>query len=82
MDRRILHKKGLISTLHNAVSNTMKIFYTEDEKKFLDLVNKSYSSVKVVGRGTVVVDVKEVMNHPATHKLKEKAKKIIREQNK
>jgi hypothetical protein len=47
----------------------------EDDKKLKDLVNNSYKSVRVVGRGTVRIDPKEVA---ASEEFK-KARKEVRD---
>ncbi|ADE16117.1 conserved hypothetical protein [Nitrosococcus halophilus Nc 4] len=49
----------------------------EDDKRLKELVNKSYKSVKVVGRGTIRIDPKEVRETEEFKKARKQAKAIV-----
>lgn len=51
---------------------------TEQDEKLKQLVDNSYDSVRVVGRGTVKIDPQEVGNSEAFKAARKKAKKIVR----
>lgn len=50
---------------------------SKNDEKLKDLVTKSYSSVRVVGRGTVKIDPKEVRESQEFKKAREQAKTIV-----
>jgi hypothetical protein len=50
---------------------------SESDKELIRLVNNSYNSLQVVGRGTIKIDAKEVYQSPEFQILRAKAKKII-----
>ena len=52
---------------------------SDSDIKLRDLVNKSYKSVRVVGRGTIKIDPGEVAATPAFKEAREKAGKIVQE---
>lgn len=54
---------------------------SESDKKLRDLVNNSYKSVRVVGRGTVVIDPREVVQTPEFKAAREQAAAIVRQHN-
>jgi hypothetical protein len=49
----------------------------KDDKRLKELVNKSYKSVKVVGRGTIRIDPKEVRETEEFKKARKQAKAIV-----
>lgn len=51
---------------------------TEQDEKLKQLVDNSYDSVRVVGRGTVKIDPQEVGNSESFKTARKKAKKIVR----
>jgi len=51
---------------------------TEQDEKLKQLVDNSYDSVRVVGRGTVKIDPQEVGNSEAFKTARKKAKRIVR----
>lgn len=51
---------------------------SDSDIKLRDLVNKSYKSVRVVGRGTVVIDPAEVAATPEFKKARAQAGDIVR----
>ena len=55
-----------------------EFFSSEDEKKILDLIEKSeFKTRRVIGRGTLTIDSKEVFHSPKFKKYKKKKKKIV-----
>lgn len=52
---------------------------SDDDIKLRELVNKSYKSVRVVGRGTVKIDPAEVTATPEFKAAREKAGEIVRQ---
>lgn len=63
-----------------AMSKLLKWFgpsLTVQDKELANKLNKSYSSLRVVGRGTVMVDAQEVRDNISSQGLYEKAKKIV-----
>lgn len=51
---------------------------SERDKKLKRLVDNSYSSTRVVGRGTVKIDPNEVRRTPAFKEAREKARMIVK----
>lgn len=51
---------------------------SDSDIKLRDLVNKSYKSVRVVGRGTVVIDPAEVTATPEFQAARRQAAEIVR----
>lgn len=51
---------------------------SESDRKLRDLVNKSYKSVRVVGRGTIVIDPSEVAATPEFKEARARAADIVR----
>jgi hypothetical protein len=51
---------------------------SEQDQKLKQLVDNSYDSVRVVGRGTVKIDPEEVGNTREFKAARRKAKKIVR----
>jgi hypothetical protein len=49
----------------------------KDDERLKELVNKSYKSVKVVGRGTIRIDPKEVRETEEFKKARKQAKAIV-----
>ena len=60
---------GMLSVLGLAPS--------ESDKKLKKLVDNSYVSVRVVGRGTIRIDSNEVRSSKEFKKAQEQAKKIV-----
>lgn len=50
---------------------------SEEDKKLRSLVDNSYKSVRVVGRGTIRIDPKEVSDSKEFKDAREEAKKIV-----
>jgi hypothetical protein len=50
---------------------------SENDKELAKLINNSYDSVQVVGRGTIKIDPGEVYRSPEFKVMQAKAKKII-----
>lgn len=50
---------------------------TKEDKKIKDLVDNSYNSLRVVGRGTIRIDPKEVRNTKEFKEALKKAKDIV-----
>jgi len=50
---------------------------SEDDRKLKELVNNSYSSIKVVGRGTIRIDPKEVSQSEEFKRARAQAKAIV-----
>ncbi len=50
---------------------------SEEDKKLKKLVENSYSSIRVVGRGTVKIDPNEVRNTKEFQDAREEAKAIV-----
>ena len=50
---------------------------SEQDKKLKKLVNESYDSLRVVGRGTVKIDPREVSQTPEFKRAKQQAKQIV-----
>lgn len=50
---------------------------SEEDKKLKQLIQNSYSSVQVVGRGTVKIDPNEVSRTPEFKRAREEARKIV-----
>jgi hypothetical protein len=50
---------------------------SESDKELTKLVNNSYDSVQVVGRGTIKIDADEVYRSPEFQIMRAKAKKIL-----
>lgn len=50
---------------------------SEQDKHLKQLVDNSYSSVRVVGRGTVKIDSEEVTKHRNFQQARQKAKEIV-----
>jgi len=62
------------------MSAVLKVFGlgpSKGDKRIKNLVNNSYSSVQVVGRGTVKIDVNEVRNSTEFKRASEQAKAIV-----
>lgn len=62
------------------MSTLLKIFGlapTEQDKKLKELVDNSYLSVRVVGRGTVKIDPEEVRNSKEFKAARDQAKEIV-----
>ena len=62
------------------MSAVLKVFGlgpSKGDKRIKNLVNNSYSSVQVVGRGTVKIDVKEVRNSTEFKRASAQAKAIV-----
>lgn len=53
---------------------------SKSDMKLRDLVNKSYASVRVVGRGRVVIDPKEVIASPEFKAARRQAERIVKGQ--
>lgn len=54
---------------------------SEHDIKLRELVNKSYKSVRVVGRGTVMIDPAEVAATPEFKAARKRAGEIVRAHN-
>jgi hypothetical protein len=52
-------------------------FRSEQDQKLKQLVDSSYVSVRVVGRGTVKIDPEEVGKTPEFKQARKKAKEIV-----
>lgn len=50
---------------------------SEEDKKLKKLVENSYASIRVVGRGTVKIDPNEVRNTKEFQDAREEAKAIV-----
>jgi hypothetical protein len=50
----------------------------KNDERLKELVNKSYSSVRVVGRGTIKIDPKEVRQSCEFKKAQQQAKEIVK----
>lgn len=62
------------------MSNLIRKLFSisSDEQKVLDAINDSgFKSMRVIGRGTLVVDTKEVTNTNKFKSYAEEAKKIV-----
>lgn len=55
---------------------------SENDKKIKALVDNSYKSLRVVGRGTIVIDPKEVRATESFKRDMQKAKEFFESQNK
>lgn len=66
------------------IRRTSKRSVSENDQRLEDLkklVEQSYDSVRVVGRGTVKIDPKEVRNTKEFKEARKKARKIFNEYN-
>lgn len=52
-------------------------FRSEQDQKLKQLVDGSYTSVRVVGRGTVKIDPEEVRKTPEFKEARKRAKEIV-----
>jgi hypothetical protein len=59
------------------MSFLMRMFGYESNPELAQKINNSYASLRVVGRGTVKVDVSEVHASIKEQKLYEAAKKVV-----
>lgn len=62
------------------MSMLLKVFGlgpSEQDKKLKELVDNSYDSVRVVGRGTVKIDPKEVRQSKEFQRAREQAREIV-----
>lgn len=59
------------------ILTTLGLSPSEDDKKLKELVENSYNSVRVVGRGTVKIDPNEVRKTKEFQKAREDAKAIV-----
>lgn len=50
---------------------------SKEEAEFVERINNSFKSLRVVGRGTVTVDVQEVQNSPEFKKALARAKELV-----
>lgn len=50
---------------------------TEQDRQIIKELNNSYSSLRVVGRGTMMVDPSEVSDNIASNGFYEKARRIV-----
>lgn len=60
-----------------AILRMLGLSPSEEDKKLKQLVENSYTSVRVVGRGTVKIDPKEVRTTQEFKKAREDAKAIV-----
>ena len=50
---------------------------SDDDKKLKSLVESSYKSVRVIGRGTIKIDPAEIRSSSEFKSAREKAKRIV-----
>lgn len=50
---------------------------SENDRKLKELVSRSYASVKVVGRGTVTIDPREVRESEEFKQARRQAREIV-----
>lgn len=50
---------------------------SQEELWIIEELNNGYKTMKIVGRGTVVVDPKEVSDNIHAHGMYDKAKKLV-----
>lgn len=60
-----------------AILRMLGLSPSEEDKKLKKLVDNTYTSVRVVGRGTVKIDPHEVRNTKEFKKAREDAKAIV-----
>lgn len=53
------------------------LYPSESDKKLKNLIDNTYKTVRVVGRGTITIDPSEVTNSSEFKEAQEKAKKIV-----
>lgn len=70
-------QENIWSRVHHLFYAFSKNFMSRDTLESLEKIENSYRSMRVVGRGTVVVDPKEVLADASTEEMFVKARDIV-----
>jgi hypothetical protein len=66
----------------NLIKKILGVYVSPDERRVLDAIDKSgLKSMKVVGRGTLTVDPKEVASSEKFKAYAEQAKSVVNQQD-
>jgi hypothetical protein len=66
----------------NLIKKILGVYVSSDEQRVLDAIDQSgLKSMKVVGRGTLTVDPKEVTSSEKFKAYAEQAKSVVNRQN-